>query len=242
MKVNFQSSIGVATGTSPMCKHACGMIRNMQKYIYVVLIESYTGLGILLKKFTGYRYEHIAVSLDKSLKEFYSFSRKQHHHPFKAGFMKEYRDYYAFEEYQKFYSKIFAIPVTDEQYYDIKKFIDRLLNDDEQIFNLFAMLTTPIIHGFRVYKAHNCMDFTARVIEMAGVKLNKPFYKYDIPDIEKLLNGYPMKEGYVKRLDSDDYEKYVEKSNIFTGACEFLKAVVTLTNRCLFKSYLDEDY
>ena len=86
------------------------------KYIYVVLIESYTGLGKILKKFTGYRYEHIAVSLDKSLTEFYSFSRKQHHHPFKAGFMKEYRDYYAFEEYKKFYSKIFAIPVTEEKY------------------------------------------------------------------------------------------------------------------------------
>ena len=91
------------------------------KYIYVVLIESYTGLGKILKKFTGYRYEHIAVSLDKSLTEFYSFSRKQHHHPFKAGFMKEYRDYYAFEEYQKFYSKIFAIPVTEENAQTVKE-------------------------------------------------------------------------------------------------------------------------
>ena len=212
----------------------------MKKHIYVVLIESYTGLGKLLKKFTGYRYEHIAVSLDKSLKEFYSFSRKQHHHPFKAGFMKEYRDYYAFEEYQRFYSKIFAIPVTDEQYAEIEAFINRLLKDDEQIFNLFAMLTTPIIHGFRLYKAHNCMDFTAKVIEKAGVKLEKPYYKYDIPDIDKLLDGYPVKEGYVKRLDSDDYDKYVEKSNVITGALELFQAVKKLTLRLLFKKPEDD--
>ncbi|MCR5205118.1 MAG: hypothetical protein K6E47_08665 [Lachnospiraceae bacterium] len=207
------------------------------KHIYIVLIESYTGLGKLLKKFTGYRYEHIAVSLDKSLTEFYSFSRKQHHHPFAAGFMKECRDYYAFEEYQKFYSKIFSIPVTEEKYDEIRSFIDRLLEDDEQIFNLFAMLTTPIIHGFRLYKAHNCMDFTAKVIEMSGVKLDKPYYKYDIPDIEKLLVGYqyPMKEGYVKRIDSDEYEKYVEKSNFVTGVFEFLHAVKTLTVRLITK-------
>ena len=207
------------------------------KHIYIVLIESYTGLGKLLKKFTGYRYEHIAVSLDKSLTEFYSFSRKQHHHPFAAGFMKEYRDYYAFEEYQKFYSKIFSIPVTEEKYDEIRSFIDRLLEDDEQIFNLFAMLTTPIIHGFRLYKAHNCMDFTAKVIEMSEVKLDKPYYKYDIPDIEKLLEGYqyPMKEGYVKRIDSDEYEKYVEKSNFVTGVFEFLHAVKTLTVRLITK-------
>ena len=219
----------------------CKRVKNM-KHIYIVLIESYTGLGKILKKFTGYRYEHIAVSLDKSLKEFYSFSRRQHHHPFNAGFMKEYRDYYAFEEYQKFYSKIFSIPVTNEHYDEICRFIEKLSQDDEQIFNLFAMLTTPIIHGFRVYKAHNCMDFTARVIEMAGVNLDKPFYKYDIPDIEKLLDGYPMKEGYVKRLDSEDYEKYVEKSDIFTGAFEFLRAVVTLTKRCIFCKPSDEEY
>ena len=204
------------------------------KYIYVVLIESYTGLGKILKKFTGYRYEHIAVSLDKSLTEFVSYSRKQHHHPFNAGFMREYRDYYAFEEYKKFYSKIFAIPVTNEQYEKIEKFIRTCEEDDEQIFNLFAMLTTPILHGLRIYKAHNCMDFTAKVIELAGVELEKPFYKYDIPGIEKLLDGYPVKEGYVKRIDSPGYEKYVEPGSLFTTVKEFLHVVKTLTLRMIF--------
>lgn len=205
------------------------------KKIYVVLIESYTGLGKLLKRFTGYRFEHIAVSMDKSLTEFYSYSRKQHHHPFAAGFMKEYRDYYAFEEYKKFYSKVFVVPVTDEQYEDIQALIDRCAADDEQIFNLFAMLTTPILHGVRIYKAHNCMDFTARVIELAGVKLEKPFYKYDIPDIERLLEDYPHKQGYIKRIDSPGYEHYVEKSNIFNNVKEFCHVVKTLTKRVIFE-------
>lgn len=86
------------------------------------------------------------------------------------------------------------------------------------------------------------MDFTARVIEMAGVELEKPFYKYDIPDIEKLLTGYPVKEGYVKRRNSAEYEKYVEKSNVFTSISEFLTAVCKLTKRCLFKKPEDEIY
>lgn len=212
------------------------------KYVYVVLIESYTGLGKLLKKFTGYRYEHIAVSMDKSLTEFVSFSRKQHHHPFKAGFMREYRDYYAFEEYKKFYAKIFALPVTEEQYKNIEEFISKVENDPEQIFNLFAMLTTPILHGLQIYKAHNCMDFTAKVIEMAGVPLDRPFYKYDIPGIEKLLEGYPVKEGYVKRIDSPDYEKYTEPSDILTTAKEFLYAVKTLTKRVIFDRHRKDEF
>ena len=202
--------------------------------IYVVLIESYTGLGKLLKKFTGYRYEHIAVSLDKSLTEFYSYSRRQHHHPFAAGFMKEYRDYYAFEEYRKFYAKVFAIPVTDEEMAQIREFIRQCGQDKEQMFNLFAMVTTPLIHGFRLYKAHNCMDFTAKVIELAGVGLAKPYYKYSIPDIEELLSYLPHKEGYIRRMDSPDYEKYVEKSDIIIGVKEFAHVIRTLTHRLIF--------
>ena len=204
------------------------------KYIYIVLIESYTRLGKLLKKFTGYRYEHIAVSMDKSLTDFVSFSRKQHHHPFKAGFMREYRDYYAFEEYKKFYAKVFAIPVSLEQYHNVEDFISKCENDPEQIFNLFAMLTTPILHGLKIYKAHNCMGFTAKVIEIAGVPLEKPFYKYDIPGIEKLLAGYPVKEGYIKRIDSPSYEKYTEPSDIFITIKEFLYTVKTLSKRLIF--------
>ena len=202
--------------------------------IYIVLIESYTGLGKLLKKFTGYRYEHIAVSLDKSLTEFYSYSRRQHHHPFNAGFMKEYRDYYAFEGYDKFYAKVFAIPVNDEEIERIRRFIQSCAEDREQMFNLFAMITTPIIHGFRLYKAHNCMDFTAKVIELAGVGLVKPYYKYSIPDIEELLAYLPHKEGYIRRIDSPGYEKYVEKSNPVTGIREFAHVIRTLTHRLLF--------
>ncbi len=204
------------------------------KHIYVVLIESYTGLGKILKKFTGYRYEHIAVSLDKSLTEFYSYSRRQHHHPFNAGFMKEFRDYYAFEEYQKFYAKVFAIPVNDEEMARITEFIERCGQDNEQMFNLFAMVTTPIIHGFRLYKAHNCMDFTAKVIELAGVPLAKPYYKYSIPDIEKLLALLPHKEGYIRRIDSKDYDRYVEKSDLLTGIREFAHVIRTLTHRLVF--------
>ena len=202
--------------------------------IYIVLIESYTGLGRFLKKFTGYRYEHIAVSLDKSLTEFYSYSRRQHHHPFNAGFMKEYRDYYAFEEYQKFYAKVFAIPVSDEEMAAIRGFIRKCGADSEQMFNLFAMITTPLIHGFRLYKAHNCMDFTAKVIELAGVSLAKPYYKYSIPDIEQLLAYMPHREGYIRRMDSPGYDKYVEKSSIFTGVGEFVHVIRTLTHRLLF--------
>ena len=40
---NFQTSIGAAAGTSPMCKHACGMIRHMNKT--VIITGASRGIG-----------------------------------------------------------------------------------------------------------------------------------------------------------------------------------------------------
>ena len=54
MKVNLQTSIGGATGTSPMCKHACGMIRDMgengvrkRKTVYGIRIALLVILALL---------------------------------------------------------------------------------------------------------------------------------------------------------------------------------------------------
>ena len=78
------------------------------------------------------------------------------------------------------------------------------------------------------------MDFTAKVIELTGVPLDKPYYKYSIPDIEKLLAFLPHKEGYIRRIDSPGYEKYVEKSDIITGIREFAHVIRVLTHRLIF--------
>ena len=38
MEIDFQTSIGAVAGTSPMCKHACGMIREMKKNISIFMV------------------------------------------------------------------------------------------------------------------------------------------------------------------------------------------------------------
>ncbi|MBO4922305.1 MAG: chemotaxis protein CheW [Lachnospiraceae bacterium] len=44
MKANFQTFIGAATGTSPMCNHACGKVRNMNKQVICDIDGQYYGL------------------------------------------------------------------------------------------------------------------------------------------------------------------------------------------------------
>ena len=66
------------------------------KRIYICLVAAHTGLGQCVRRFSDYPYTHIAVSLDASLTDFVTYSRRRHSLPLDAGFMHEYRDYYAF--------------------------------------------------------------------------------------------------------------------------------------------------
>ena len=62
------------------------------KDIYIVLIKAHTGLGSIARRLTGYPYTHIAVSLDRSMTDFISYSRRYHYIPFDAGYTHDYRD------------------------------------------------------------------------------------------------------------------------------------------------------
>ena len=136
--------------------------------LYIVLIRAHTGLGKAARKITGYGYTHIAVCTDRSLTDFVSYSRRYHNYPFEAGFTHEYRDYYAFGHHDSVCIKVFRLTPDAEHYDKVIRYIRRCENDSEETFNLFSMMTMPILHGIRIYKANNCMSFTARVIELSG--------------------------------------------------------------------------
>lgn len=184
------------------------------KPIYIVLIRAHTGLACVARKITGYQYTHVAVSLDKSLTDFISYSRRRHYLPADAGFTHEKRDFYAFGEHRSFGAKVFCLPVSDENYDKILSYIAECESDPEQRFNLFSMATMPLLHGVEIFKSENCMSFTARIIELSGlVKLNRPAYKYSIKDIDQLLTDHAVFEGKIRRLPSAEYREYMENAS-----------------------------
>lgn len=193
--------------------------------IYIILIKPHTLLGLAARKITGYEYTHIAVSLDSSLKDFISFSRRRHYLPFDAGFMHEKRDFYSFGKYLYFKAKIFRIDIPDENFVRVNKFIRICENDTELIFNLLSMITMPIFHGINIHKAYNCMSFTAKILQISGAKLDKPFYKYSIKDIDEYLSDKCIFEGKVPRISSSEYKDYMKKCY----PCEYIKYMSELS-------------
>ena len=178
------------------------------KKLYIVLVKAHTGLGAAARRITHYPYTHIAVSLDRSMTDFISFSRRFHYFPFEAGITHEYRHYYAFGEHRDFRAKIFELTADDEHYEAVKAYISACEKDKAMLFNVFSMATMPVIGGFRIPHSENCMSFTARCIELSGcVKLDRPYWRYSIRDMDELLSGHELFEGRIvrSRVPDDGY-------------------------------------
>lgn len=206
---------------------------NDTDYIYIVLVKALTGIGEFARKLTKYDYTHIAVSFDESLTDFISFSRRNHYVPLDSGIMHEYRSCYAYGDIEEFKAKVFKLPVPREKLKEIKKIIYDFENDKDYMFNLFSMITMPILQGFPVYKTHNCMSFTGFIIKETGcIEMNKPYYKYSIPELDKLLTEYLFFEGNLKK-DDKVLKGYMIRPKFMNRAKISFKTIFKLLGRLI---------
>ena len=202
--------------------------------IYIVLIRAHTGLGAVARRLTGYPYTHVAVSLDRSMTDFLSFSRRRHYFPFDAGFTHEKRQHYAFGKHRDFRAKIFALPVSEENYAEICRYIAECENDSRLVFNLFSMATMPLLGGFRIWKAENCMSFTAKVVELSGCAvMERPFWRYSIKQLDELLHDRLYFEGKLLRTSPDDPD-YMKPFRLTV----FLRQILRLLTQLIFRLLL----
>lgn len=208
------------------------------KSIYVVLVKAHTGLGSIARNLTGYEYTHIAVCMNRKLDDFITYSRRRHFLPFDAGFMHEKRDFYAFGKYRSTKIKVFRIPAGNSEYRQITDFISSCENDSSQMFNLFSMATMPLLHGFMIPGTHNCMTFVSNIIRLSGcVKMKRHFCRYSIKELDELLTDYFVFEGNLRRTDSPEYEKYMEKPSAGEYISYGAGTVITLTKRMISGKY-----
>ena len=192
-------------------------------YIYIVLIKALTGLGKFARRFSKYEYTHIAVCINKNIDDFITFSRKKHYTPFNSGFMHETLDCYAFGNNEKIKLKIFKLPVTIENKKIIEQYIKKVSNYNEYIFNLYSMATMSLFHGFRIYKAHNCMSFVSKILKLSkSVNMTKKYYKYSIKDIDILLSDYKYKEEYFYKTKIQNKD-YMDKVSFISNVGMFFR-------------------
>lgn len=193
----------------------------MSRTVGIALVRANTGLAGTARLLTGYEYTHCAVCLDDTWEEFLTFSRRRHYAPFDAGFTREKRNSYAYGKNRNVKLKLFRIPVSEEQYGEAARFISETERQDPP-FDIWGMVTMPLLHGIAHPGVKNCMSFTAEVIALCGIPLDRPACRYSIRDIDALLKGIPHTTAVFEKTP-DSEEDYMRPSSPLQNIRDFVR-------------------
>lgn len=174
----------------------------MSKSIYILISQTNTRFGKLIRKFGKIQYNHASIALDSELSEIYSFARQRHSLVLTGKLVKENISRFTLNRATNINATIFEVPVTEEQYDEIKALIEEIYNDKEYLYNLFSVLTYPLTKGLSVYKAFTCNEFAMYVLKLLGHEVQKPLYQYKPDDLLEILGDKIYYQGnlleYVK--------------------------------------------
>lgn len=178
----------------------------MKKNYKVYIILTYTGtiLSKIIKLFTGAKYAHVSISLDKELEKMYSFGRKNPYNAFIGGFVHENIKWGTFKRFKNTKSLIYSIDVTEVQYNKMCETIKYFEENKKKYkFNYLGVVLTKFNKNFKAKNRFYCSEFVKYVLDEAKVKLGlsdpiKPieFQKVEEKEIiyEGLLREYKGSE------------------------------------------------
>lgn len=143
--------------------------------IYIVLTYTGTVLSKIIKIYTGYKFSHVSIALDKELNEMYSFGRLNAYNPFWGGFIHEHIDSGTFKRFKKTKTAIYSLEVNEEEYEKIKTIIEKFQNAKKPYkFNYIGLFAVAL--NLKIHKKHAfyCAEFVKYSLDNSGVENNLP--------------------------------------------------------------------
>ncbi len=170
--------------------------------IYIVLTRTNTLVSNLIHIFTKDRYTHAAISLDKDLKEMYSFARKWTFNPFIGGFRKEDLDNGVYRFSRTLPGKVIEIEVSHEDYQMVKKTIREFSeNRDKYGYNYLGLIYNFLNISVDVEDRFLCSEFVYHVLNKHEIiDLKKPKALVRPQNFEEVI-GKVVYDGDLKYME-----------------------------------------
>lgn len=92
-------------------------------------------------------------------------------------------------------SSSYRLPVPDERFIAARRTVQMMLRDGGYIYNVWSVFTYPLTRGLPAYKAQTCSEFTAGILRIAGLRLDRPDCRYHPEDFTHLLEGLEVYRG-----------------------------------------------
>jgi len=183
------------------------------KKIYLVLTYTGTILSKIIKTYTKDEFSHVSISLDKDLKQMYSFGRLNPYIPFIGGFVYEDINSGTFKRFKKTTSEIYSLQVTDEQYEKIYKLIKEFQNCKKLYkFNVIGLFAVGINKKIKSERSFYCAEFVKYILENSGIETNLP--EIIRPQNFKDLKNIDLKyKGELRKYNVANYKIYLLTTN-----------------------------
>lgn len=212
-----------------------------KKYIYIMVSQTPTRFGKLIRKAAKMDYNHVSIAFDENLYELYSFGRYQNKVPIIAGLVKEYPERFSLRKEKYVKVKIFKVPVEHKSYLLAQDKIYNIINNhNEYLYNLFSVLTFPLLKGFETYKAYTCCEFV--VLLLREMNLGKYIYKKSCKvtpkDFEFMFEDYLHYEGNLLDYCNNPYKSrfFFEKPKyIYSNWLSFIIILKLIYRSTLYK-------
>lgn len=172
------------------------------KEIYIVLTHTGTVLSRIIKSYTRDEFSHVSISLDKELKEMYSFGRLNPYNPFWGGFVQEGINFGTFKRFRKTVCKIYSLKITEEQYNNVRGMIEYIKSSKQlHKFNVIGLFAVGFNKRISFENSFYCAEFVKYVLDKSDIKNNLP-EMIRPEDLKKLENSSIIYDGLLKNYQS----------------------------------------
>ena len=171
------------------------------KYVYIAFLAPNNRMGRFIRFLTGNSYSHVALSLDNTICELFSFARRQRSIPLAGGFVTEYPDRYL-SGYGDIPLMLVRIALSDEDYLKlIKTLYDFSMRKKDLIYNSIDAVTVSLFRKHVPIKdSYTCLSFCCLLLGLQQF--------FSISELEKNLDGETVFTGSYSEYvtDSTDHE------------------------------------
>lgn len=194
------------------------------KEIYIVLTHTGTVLSRIIKGYTRDEFSHVSISLDKELKEMYSFGRLNPYNPFWGGFVQEGINFGTFKRFRKTVCKIYSLKITEEQYNNVRGMIEYIKSSKQlHKFNVIGLFAVGFNKRISFENSFYCAEFVKYVLDKSGIENNlpeliKPEDFKNIQDLNEIYSGrlrkYQITKNSIAEKINEKILSYSQKEGI----------------------------
>lgn len=191
----------------------------MEKYLYVMFSSTPYKMGEFIRAITKNYYNHISLSIDSSLKCFYSFARRYSAAALYGGFVEESKLRFV-KNGKPSGVKIAKIPLSEEQYLCVEAILsDMKERKDDYIYNTISAVSSVFGKKIGIDRSFTCIEFAVHILSRANILPDIDESKnYTIAMLEDKLSEYVFFEGEIEILANDTWgdDEFNTRKNFFS--------------------------